>query len=87
MRDLMGEVVIVRDSTGSNTEGTFLGVEADEDGIAYVVLEPSRQLNYVDATKNPPTAEAWSIPGRNRIAKHMIVGIHRTHIAPAKADS
>jgi hypothetical protein len=83
MQDLVGEVVIVRDSTCSSTEGRLRGTEVDpSSGVVFYVLERSRQVNYVDARQSPPTCEAWDIEGLNRIACHLTVGIHKSHLAP-----
>ena len=79
MTDLDGKLVIVRDSTGSSTEGIFAGYE-DDHGLTFVVLVDSRQINFVNAEVNPPTSESWPIPGRNRIALHLCVGIHESHL-------
>lgn len=75
----IGERVVVRDSTGCSTEGILRG-DRSERGIDYVVLTTSRQINFQDVTTVPPTVEAWDIPGENLIARHLIVGIHPTHL-------
>lgn len=77
--DLEGKLVIVRDSTGSSTEGIHAGYE-DDHGLMFLLLDKSRQINYVNASTEKPTSEGWKIKGRNRIALHLVVGMHESHL-------
>lgn len=80
MQDLIGSRVVVRDTVGYMLEGDFDGVERDEDGLAYVLLSAARQINYVNMQEEPPQVDGWELPGRRRVAKHLVVEIGMTHL-------
>jgi hypothetical protein len=84
MDDLMGTVVIVRDSTGASTEGRLKGL-IEVRGIEFWELEESRQINFVNAEEGNK-CEFWEVPGINRIAVHLTAGIHPTHL-PARESA
>lgn len=80
MEDLLNQVVIIRDTTGACTEGVYKGVEEAPGGVmSWFVLHDSQQINFVDAVQGNKY-EAWSIEGANRIATHLVVGIHKSHL-------
>jgi hypothetical protein len=81
LNDFVGQVVIIRDATGSSFEGTLSGFE---DGmLPEVYVKNCRQVNWQDATSYPLKCEAWEV-GDQVFLKHHIVGIHKTNLEPRK---
>jgi hypothetical protein len=74
-----GQLVILRDVTGSCFEGVL--VEEEGGMLPEVLVKGCRQIGWQDGTKMPLPCEWWDV-GDQVFLKHHIVGIHKTNLVP-----
>lgn len=79
MQELVGNRVLVADTTGYLIEGDLDRIDY-EGSIGWACLSSSRQINYLNMEENPPSVDGWEIPGVVRVATHLIARIHLTHL-------